>query len=89
MKNARVAELVDALDLGSSSGNRMGVQLSPLAPLKNQGNLWKSRFLSKADSKISNMGKKGRFAKAAIQRAWDAAERQALVCLKGVICKLK
>ncbi len=39
MKNARVAELVDALDLGSSSGNRMGVQLSPLAPLKNQRNL--------------------------------------------------
>jgi hypothetical protein len=29
---ARVAELVDALDLGSSSGDRMGVQVSPLAP---------------------------------------------------------
>ena len=29
---ARVAELADALDLGSSSGNRMGVQISPLAP---------------------------------------------------------
>jgi hypothetical protein len=27
-----VAELADALDLGSSSGNRMGVQISPLAP---------------------------------------------------------
>lgn len=27
-----MAELVDALDLGSSSGNRVGVQLSPLAP---------------------------------------------------------
>ncbi len=33
--NARVAELVDALDLGSSSGNRVGVQVSPLAPLVN------------------------------------------------------
>ena len=30
--HARVAELVDALDLGSSSGDRMGVQVSPLAP---------------------------------------------------------
>jgi trigger factor len=29
---ARVAELVDALDLGSSSGDRVGVQVSPLAP---------------------------------------------------------
>ena len=29
---ARVAELVDALDLGSSPGDRMGVQLPPLAP---------------------------------------------------------
>jgi hypothetical protein len=28
-----VAELADALDLGSSSGNRMGVQVSPLAPV--------------------------------------------------------
>ena len=27
-----MAELVDALDLGSSSGDRMGVQVSPLAP---------------------------------------------------------
>ena len=34
-KFARVAELVDALDLGSSSGNRVGVQISPLAPVKN------------------------------------------------------
>jgi hypothetical protein len=32
---ARVAELVDALDLGSSSGDRMGVQVSPLAPITN------------------------------------------------------
>jgi trigger factor len=31
---ARVAELVDALDLGSSSGDRVGVQVSPLAPFK-------------------------------------------------------
>ncbi len=31
--DARVAELVDALDLGSSSGNRVGVQVSPLAPI--------------------------------------------------------
>ena len=30
--DARVAELVDALDLGSSSGNGMGVRVSPLAP---------------------------------------------------------
>ena len=30
--DARVAELVDALDLGSSSGDRMGVRVSPLAP---------------------------------------------------------
>ena len=30
---ARVAELVDALDLGSSSGDRVGVQVSPLAPV--------------------------------------------------------
>jgi hypothetical protein len=30
---ARVAKLVDALDLGSSSGNRLGVRVSPLAPL--------------------------------------------------------
>lgn len=29
---ARVAELVDALDLGSSSGDRVGVRVSPLAP---------------------------------------------------------
>ena len=29
---ARVAELADALDLGSSSGDGMGVQVSPLAP---------------------------------------------------------
>ena len=28
---ARVAELVDALDLGSSSGDGMGVRFSPLA----------------------------------------------------------
>ena len=28
-----MAELADALDLGSSSGNRMGVQISPLAPV--------------------------------------------------------
>jgi hypothetical protein len=28
---ARVAELVDALDLGSSSGDRVGVRVSPLA----------------------------------------------------------
>ena len=27
-----MAELVDALDLGSSSGDRVGVQVSPLAP---------------------------------------------------------
>ena len=32
MAFARVAELVDALDLGSSSGDRVGVQVSPLAP---------------------------------------------------------
>ncbi len=32
--NARVAELVDALDLGSSSGDRVGVRVSPLAPLE-------------------------------------------------------
>ena len=32
---ARVAELVDALDLGSSSGDRVGVQVSPLAPFNN------------------------------------------------------
>jgi hypothetical protein len=30
-----VAELADALDLGSSSGNGMGVQISPLAPTQN------------------------------------------------------
>ncbi len=30
--SARVAKLVDALDLGSSSGDRMGVRVSPLAP---------------------------------------------------------
>ena len=35
-KYARVAELVDALDLGSSSGNRVGVQLSPFAPRTNK-----------------------------------------------------
>ncbi len=29
------------------------------------------------------------FTKAAIQRAGNAANRQALVCLKGVLCKLK
>ena len=29
---ARVAKMVDALDLGSSPGNRMGVQIPPLAP---------------------------------------------------------
>ncbi len=34
-KYARVAELVDALDLGSSSGDRVGVQVSPLAPFCN------------------------------------------------------
>jgi hypothetical protein len=34
-QNARVAELADALDLGSSSGDRVGVQISPLAPVKN------------------------------------------------------
>jgi hypothetical protein len=33
--SAKVAELVDALDLGSSSGNRMGVQVSPFAPSLN------------------------------------------------------
>ena len=33
---ARVAELVDALDLGSSSGDRVGVQISPLAPEQNR-----------------------------------------------------
>ena len=32
LTDARVAELVDALDLGSSSGDRVGVQVSPLAP---------------------------------------------------------
>ena len=32
LKYARVAELADALDLGSSSGNGVGVQISPLAP---------------------------------------------------------
>ncbi len=32
---ARVVELADALDLGSSSGNRMGVQISPFAPTHN------------------------------------------------------
>ena len=32
IQQARVAELVDALDLGSSSGDRVGVQVSPLAP---------------------------------------------------------
>jgi hypothetical protein len=71
-ENARVAELVDALDLGSSSGDRVGVQLSPLAPVKNQGDLLKSQFLSfltKAKSKTPHLGKKGRFAKAASQRA--------------------
>ena len=31
---AKVAELVDALDLGSSSGDRVGVQISPFAPLR-------------------------------------------------------
>ncbi len=31
-ERARVAELVDALDLGSSPGNRVGVQIPPLAP---------------------------------------------------------
>ena len=34
IKYARVAELADALDLGSSSGNRVGVQISPFAPVK-------------------------------------------------------
>ena len=34
LTDARVAELVDALDLGSSSGDRVGVQVSPLAPIK-------------------------------------------------------
>ena len=29
--HARVAELADALDLGSSSGDRVGVQISPWA----------------------------------------------------------
>ena len=29
---ARVAELADALDLGSSPGNGLGVQFPPLAP---------------------------------------------------------
>ena len=33
---ARVAEMVDALDLGSSSGDRVGVQISPLAPTINR-----------------------------------------------------
>jgi hypothetical protein len=71
-ENARVAELVDALDLGSSSGDRVGVQLSPLAPAKNQGDLLKNQFLSflpKAKSKTPYLDKKGRFAKAASQRA--------------------
>src|SRR5512137_2952759 len=36
---ARVAELVDALDLGSSSGNRMGVQVSPLAPRRHSATI--------------------------------------------------
>ena len=35
LTDARVAELVDALDLGSSSGDRVGVQVSPLAPTSN------------------------------------------------------
>ena len=30
--DARVAELADALDSGSSEGNFMGVQVPPLAP---------------------------------------------------------
>ncbi len=34
-RSAKVAELVDALDLGSSSGNRVGVQVSPFAPFLN------------------------------------------------------
>ena len=36
-KFARVAELVDALDLGSSSGDRVGVRVSPLAPENSTG----------------------------------------------------
>ena len=32
--NARVAELVDALDLGSSPPKRIGVQIPSLAPIR-------------------------------------------------------
>ncbi|VTR71538.1 hypothetical protein DESC_970029 [Desulfosarcina cetonica] len=35
-----MAELVDALDLGSSSGDRVGVQVSPLAPNLIPASLW-------------------------------------------------
>ena len=55
-KIARVAELVDALDLGSSSGDRMGVQVSPLAPIKNLKLFVKLSYLT-VSQKVSPMAK--------------------------------
>ena len=54
---ARVAELVDALDLGSSSGDRMGVQVSPLAPIKNLKLFVKPSYLTTKFVRTQLIGK--------------------------------
>jgi hypothetical protein len=59
---ARVAELVDALDLGSSSGDGVGVQVSPLAPKTTQADrlaVFLTDFSQKSFNLILFKGEKG------------------------------